>query len=196
MAKYTEEQKAQVLARISETGIAEAAKEAGIPISTVSKWGKAAKMGKDRGLNAKAEESSPAEIVEASKEAYAEMIEAEAEAVAIIDAARKESDEAIKEEIKDKTDAAKIEMKKKITKASRKAAEKKKTVKEMAETPIRKARTVKTDLVFETNGGRQITPEAITERVPKGVDAAYIKLEENKIYWVKGTETGAVDIWE
>ena len=37
--------------------------------------------------------------------------------------------------------------------------------------------------------------EEIAGRIPKGVDAAYVKLEENKIYWVKGTETGSVDIW-
>ena len=28
-------------------------------------------------------------------------------------------------------------------------------------------------------------------KVPKGCDAAYVKLEENKIYWVKGEETGS-----
>ena len=61
---------------------------------------------------------------------------------------------------------------------------------------MKKVKAARVDMIFETNGGRQITPEAVAERVPKGVDAAYIKLEENKIYWVKGTETGAVDIWE
>ena len=51
------------------------------------------------------------------------------------------------------------------------------------------------DIVFESNGGMQIKPEEIAEKVPKGCDAAYVKLEENKIYWVKDEETGAVDIW-
>ena len=101
-----------------------------------------------------------------------------------------------KEEIKDKADAAKIEAKKKTAKASRKAKETIKTVKEKVEKPAKKVKAAKVDMIFETNGGRQITPEEIAERVPKGVDAAYVKLEENKIYWVKGTETGSVDIWE
>ncbi len=41
----------------------------------------------------------------------------------------------------------------------------------------------------------QIKPEEIVEKIPKGCNAAYVKLEENKIYWVKDEETGAVDIW-
>ena len=61
---------------------------------------------------------------------------------------------------------------------------------------MKKVKAAKVDMFFETNSGRQITPEAVAERIPKGVDAAYIKLEENKIYWVKGTETSSVDIWE
>ena len=51
------------------------------------------------------------------------------------------------------------------------------------------------DLTFETTGGRQTTLETIAEKIPDGVDTAYIRLEENKIYWVKGKETGTIDIW-
>ena len=36
MAKFTEEQKNAVLARIPKIGLSEAAKEAGVPVSTVS----------------------------------------------------------------------------------------------------------------------------------------------------------------
>ena len=28
------------------------------------------------------------------------------------------------------------------------------------------------------------------------VDSAYIRVDHNKIYWVKGEETGEMDIWE
>ena len=69
-------------------------------------------------------------------------------------------------------------------------------MKEKIEKPVKKVKAAKVDMIFESNGGRQIKPEEIAEKVPKGVDAAYIKLEENKIYWGKGTETGSVDIWE
>ena len=159
MAKYTEEQKKAVLARIPEIGMSKAAKEAGIPISTVSKWNKAV-------LSAKAEESVKAAVVKADAKL----------------AKAKKKVQADKEEIKDK-----------IEKKTQRTQEKKKTVKEKVKKPVK---AVKTEFVFETSVGRQITPDIVAARVPKGVDAAYIKLEENKIYWVKGTETGVVDIWE
>lgn len=155
MAKYTDEQKKAVLARSIEIGTAAAAEEAGIPVSTVSKWKK---------LN---------------------------------DA--KLSVQIKVEDVKDAVVANKIENQKKKAQRSRKVQEKKDNTKakvEAAKKPIQKARAAKVDMVFETNGGKQITPEAIAARIPKGADAAYIKLEENKIYWVKGTETGVVDIWE
>ena len=61
--------------------------------------------------------------------------------------------------------------------------------------PVKKVKAAKMNLVFESALGGQITPEEVTERVPKGTTAAYVKLEDNKIYWVKGDETGSVDIW-
>ena len=209
MVKYTEEQKTAVLSRIPEIGISEAAKEAGIPVSTVSKWAKAEKPAEAQALFSKVEEAAAKEVNESAIDAYTEMMEAEEEAVAIIDQAREKDDAAIKKEIKENADAAKIETKKKTATVTRQVKEKEETVKEasketaeeVAEVVAEKAaeevaeETAKVAVIFETNYGRQITSESILERIPKGVDAAYIKLEENKIYWVKGTETGSVDIW-
>ena len=31
--------------------------------------------------------------------------------------------------------------------------------------------------------------------IPDGCDQVYIKPEENKAYWVKGDESGAVELW-
>ena len=104
MAKYTEEQKNAVLARIPEIGMAEAAKEAGVPVSTVSKWNKAAKTEQARDLYNKAEEAADASVVEAFIEADVKLAEAEKEAQAIVDQAKEETTEALKEaveEIKD-----------------------------------------------------------------------------------------------
>ena len=42
--------------------------------------------------------------------------------------------------------------------------------------------------------GHEITPDAIRDKVGE-VDTIYIRVDQNKIYWVKGEETGAVDIW-
>ena len=103
-----------------------------------------------------------------------------------------------KEAIADKAAAAEIEVKKtagKVKKTAKKTAEKAKDVKEEVKKPVKKVKAAKMNLVFESSMGGQITPEEIAAKVPKGSDAAYIKLEKNKIYWVKGEETGSVDIW-
>jgi len=45
--------------------------------------------------------------------------------------------------------------------------------------------------------GGAITPEEIAAKVPKDAVSAYVKVEENKIYWVnKAGETGDVQIWD
>ena len=122
----------------------------------------------------------------AGKKAKEKAEEAE---VKIVDAA---------EAIADDAAAVEIEVKKTAGKVKRTAKKGVKKVEEIAEEvkkPARKAKAAKMNLVFETSMGRQITPEEVAAKVPKGADAAYIKLEENKIYWVKGDETGAVDIW-
>ncbi len=118
--KYTDEQKAAVLARVPEIGIQEAAEEAGIPWKKVVKWEKKA-------------------------------------------AASQDTEEAVPE--------------KKAKKQSK------------------KARIAKMNLIFESGSGRQISLQAIAEKVPKGCDAAYVKIEENRIYWVKEEETGSEEIW-
>ena len=33
-------------------------------------------------------------------------------------------------------------------------------------------------------------------KIPKGANAVYVRVDENKLYWVKGKETGDVDIWD
>ena len=180
MAKYTEEQKAAVLARVSEIRISKAAKEAGIPVTTVSKWNKAAAVAEAQAMVEKAGKN---------------MEKAETAAMTIIVDADAENKKAVKEARLEKEVAIQIEAKKKKAQTARKAKAKKEKVKAAVEKKVKKARAAKMDLVFETNGGMQIKPEEIVEKVPKGCNAAYVKLEENKIYWVKGEETGAVDIW-
>ena len=58
------------------------------------------------------------------------------------------------------------------------------------------AKTRNVKLVFESLLGGTITPEDITEMLPKEATAAYIKIEENTIYWVgKNGEMGSIEIW-
>lgn len=86
-----------------------------------------------------------------------------------------------------------------------KAAEKKaKTVLETAgaeavldaEKKARKkaGRTTKANIVIQSPMGGEITTDAILERIGEA-DAVYVRVDQNKAYWVKGEKTGSIDLW-
>ena len=52
----------------------------------------------------------------------------------------------------------------------------------------------KTEIFIQSPMGGIITPDEIIAKVGD-VDKVYIRVDENKAYWVKGEETGDVDIW-
>ena len=49
-------------------------------------------------------------------------------------------------------------------------------------------------VVIQSPMGGNITPEEILKKTGK-VDAVYVRVDENKAYWVKGEETGSIDLW-
>jgi len=42
---------------------------------------------------------------------------------------------------------------------------------------------------------KRITPAEVAAKVPKDAVNAYVKVEENKIYWTSDKDAGSVDIW-
>ena len=85
---------------------------------------------------------------------------------------------------------------KKIASRAKAAVKKAETsAKAAAKKPAAKARAAKLDLVFQSPMGGAITPDEIVKKLPKGAKKAYVRIDENKIYWVNGDETGSVDIW-
>lgn len=112
------------------------------------------------------------------------------------EAAEKAADTAVAVEVEVKKATRSTTRKAKRT---RKAAEAKEALVEAAEAvtkPARKARAAKLDIVIQNVMGGAITPEEIAAKVPKDAVSAYVKVEENKIYWVnKAGETGDVEIW-
>ena len=54
----------------------------------------------------------------------------------------------------------------------------------------------KTAIIIQSPLGGNITPRQVLKKIPAGSDSVYIRVDENKLYWVKGDESGAVDIWE
>ena len=110
-----------------------------------------------------------------------------------------EAAEKAAEKVDDAAAAAEIEAGKAKAKRTRKATDAKEAVKtavEAAAKPARKAHAAKLDIVIQSVMGGAITPEEIASKVPKDAISAYVKVEENKIYWVnKAGETGDVEIW-
>ena len=102
----------------------------------------------------------------------------------------------VAEKAADAAAAVEVEAKKAAGKAKRTVKKTEVKVEEAATKPARKARAAKLDIVIQSVMGGAITPEEIAAKVPKDAVSAYVKVEENKIYWVdKKGETGDVEIW-
>ena len=84
--------------------------------------------------------------------------------------------------------------------AVKKAAEKKPVAKTAEKKPAAQAAAKPAakkavEVIIQSPMGGNITPEAILAKVGKA-DKIYIRVDENKAYWVRGKETGSVDLWD
>ena len=98
----------------------------------------------------------------------------------------------------DKVLAAKIEVKKTAAKTTRKvkdAAAKAETVKKAVQKPVRKVKAAKLEIYIQSPLGGNITPEEIAAKLPESVDSVFVRVDQNKLWWIRGEETGSVDIW-
>ena len=75
------------------------------------------------------------------------------------------------------------------------ASGKQEAVKAAVKKPINRAKASKMKIVIQSPMGGSITPEEIAEKVGKA-DAVYIRVDENKAYWVRKDESGSVDLWD
>jgi len=108
---------------------------------------------------------------------------------------------AAKKKVEDKVVADEIEAKKTAAKATRKA---KTTVKEATtkvekavKKPAAKAKAAKINIEIQSPLGGSITPEEIVAKLPKDTVNVYVRIDENKLYWVKKNgESGSEEIWE
>ena len=99
-----------------------------------------------------------------------------------------------------KTEENKTEKKVTAAKAAPKAAAKPaaKAAPKAAAKPAAKAApkaAKKPEMIIQSPVGGNITPEEILAKVGKA-DKIYIRVDENKAYWVRGNETGSVDLWD
>ena len=94
--------------------------------------------------------------------------------------------------VENKPVAKKVETAKVEKPAAKKAAEKKPAEKKPA---VKKAAAKKTaEVIIQSPLGGEITGAEILARVGE-VDKVYVRVDENKAYWVRGEETGSVDLW-
>ena len=97
----------------------------------------------------------------------------------------------VKEAAKDEAAATEIEVKKTVRKAGRKA----KKAAENAVTELAEA-VSGPDIIIQSPMGGYITPADIVNKVPKDTAAVYVRVDENKLYYVlKNGDKGDVDIW-
>ena len=90
----------------------------------------------------------------------------------------------VRDAVDDKAAATEIEVKKKTRKAGRKAKEASDAVKFV-------------NIVIQSPMGGTITPAEILKKVPKDTKDVYVRVDDNKLYYVlKNGEIGSVDIWE
>ena len=97
-------------------------------------------------------------------------------------------------DIADAVTAEKIEVKKTAAKASRKAKETVKAVETKVEKKVSKAKTAKLEIIVQSPMGGNITAEEIAAKVPAGAESVFVRVDQNKLWWIKGEETGSVDI--
>ena len=101
--------------------------------------------------------------------------------------------EDIAKKLQDTAVATEIEVKKTARKGARKAKE---TVSAAKESVKRKAAGIPKIIIQSPMGG-YITPADIAKKVPKNAADVYVRVDENKLYYVlKNGENGDVNIWE
>ncbi len=64
-----------------------------------------------------------------------------------------------------------------------------------AKKPAAKKAAPKNEIIIQSPLGGEITPAEILAKVGP-VDQVYVRVDENKLYWVKGKESGSMEIWE
>ncbi len=97
--------------------------------------------------------------------------------------------------VADKAAANEIEAKKTASKTARKVKEAVKATEAKVEKKVAKAKAAKLEIIVQSPMGGNITAEEIAAKIPAGADSVFVRVDQNKLWWIKGEETGSVDIW-
>ena len=103
---------------------------------------------------------------------------------------------ATKEEGKKTVTKAKPTAKKAPAKAAAAVKTAEKTAK--AEAKVQKPaakKAPKLEIIVQSPMGGNITTDEIAKKLPEGVESVFVRVDQNKLWWIRGEETGSVDIW-
>ena len=95
---------------------------------------------------------------------------------------------AARKPVKEKVKAAEAKVEK--AKAARKT---KKTIKKVE--AAAKKPSGKLEIIVQSPMGGNISDAEIAAKLPKGTETVFVRVDQNKLWWIKGEETGSVDIW-
>ena len=98
--------------------------------------------------------------------------------------------------VADKAAANEIEAKKTARKTPRKVKEAVEATEAKVEKKVAKAKAAKLEIIVQSPMGGNITAEEIAAKIPAGADSVFVRVDQNKLWWIKGEETGSVDIWD
>ena len=102
----------------------------------------------------------------------------------------------MKEAVGEEAAAAEIEVKKAVRKGGRKAKETAEKAADALKKTIKKTSGIP-NIIIQSPVGGSITSEDIAKKVPDNTADVYVRVDENKLYYVlENGETGDVDIWE
>ena len=62
--------------------------------------------------------------------------------------------------------------------------------------PVRKTKARKMKIFVQSPLGGNITPEEIEAKIPENADCVFVRVDQNKLWWLRGEESGNVDIWD
>lgn len=80
-------------------------------------------------------------------------------------------------------------------KAPAKKTAKKPAARKSVKKPAGKSAVVAGEIVIQSPVGGDISTKEILKKIPKDADKVYVRVDQNKLWWVRGKETGGVDIW-
>ncbi len=60
----------------------------------------------------------------------------------------------------------------------------------------KKARTYGCEIIIQSPMGGEITVEQVREKLPEIAETVYVRVDQNKLWWVGGEDSWYVDIWE